>query len=197
MTSGCGVGAGRQRLPQAGQEVGGSGPSVLRQTGQGGQLPGRNVPDLRQPAGTGPGGQTALSAGKLDLGQRPVRCAGCAGGEAGLMVEDGVGPGDAGPGLGAGASESRMCGMIPSGCHSPSGAAWRHWGCATSWTFRAVFTVWPPEPVWTSPAYQDRGRPLNRRCNTRRLPERHNRTCGVPALLGRRIEGLHQPKEDL
>ena len=71
-TSGCGVGAGRQRLPEAGQEVRGSGPSVLRETGQGGQLPGRNVPGLCQPAGTGLGGQRALSAGKLDLGQRPV-----------------------------------------------------------------------------------------------------------------------------
>ena len=51
-TSGGGVGAGRQRLPQAGQEVGGSGPAVLRQTGpEGGQLPGRNVPGLRQSLG--------------------------------------------------------------------------------------------------------------------------------------------------
>ena len=63
---------GRQRLPQAGQEVRGSGPSVLREAGQGGQLPGRNVPGLCQPAGPGLGGQTALSAGELDLGQRPV-----------------------------------------------------------------------------------------------------------------------------
>ena len=43
-----------------------------RETGQGGQLPGRNVPGLRQSVGTGPGGPTALSAGKLDLGPRPV-----------------------------------------------------------------------------------------------------------------------------
>ena len=74
-TSGCGVGAGRQRLPEAGQEVRGSGPSVLRETGQGGQLPGRNVPGLRQPAGPGPGGQTALFPGvkggvKVDPGTR-------------------------------------------------------------------------------------------------------------------------------
>ena len=45
------MGTGRQRLPQAGQEVRGSGPSVLREAGQGGQLPGRNVPGLCQPAG--------------------------------------------------------------------------------------------------------------------------------------------------
>ena len=37
--------------------VRGSGPSVLRETGQGGQLPGRNVPGLRQPVGARLGGQ--------------------------------------------------------------------------------------------------------------------------------------------
>ena len=36
------------------------------------QLPGWNVPGLRQPVGTGPGGQTAVSAGELDLGRCPV-----------------------------------------------------------------------------------------------------------------------------
>ena len=45
---------------------------VLREAGQGGQLPGRNVPGLCQPAGPGLGGQAAVSAGELDLGQRPV-----------------------------------------------------------------------------------------------------------------------------
>ena len=67
-TPGGGVGAGRQRLSQAGQEVGRSGPAVLRQTGQGGQLPGWDVPGLGQSLGTGPGGQRAVSAGELDLG---------------------------------------------------------------------------------------------------------------------------------
>ena len=66
------LGAGRQRLSQAGTEVGGSGPAVLREAGEGGQLPGRNVLGLYQPVGTGPGGQTAVSARELDLGQRPV-----------------------------------------------------------------------------------------------------------------------------
>ena len=51
-----GVGAGRQRLPQAGPEIGGSGPAVLRAVGQGGQLPGWDVLGLRQSLGTGPGG---------------------------------------------------------------------------------------------------------------------------------------------
>ena len=70
--SGRGVGAGRQRLSQAGEEVGGSGPAVLREAGEGGQLPGGDVPGLCQPIGTGIGGQGAVSARELDLGQRPV-----------------------------------------------------------------------------------------------------------------------------
>ena len=59
-------------FPKQGRNVGGSGPAVLREAGEGGQLPGRNVLGLCQPVGTGPGGQTAVSAGELDLGQRPV-----------------------------------------------------------------------------------------------------------------------------
>ena len=70
--TGRGVGAGRQRLSQAGEEVGGSGPAVLREAGEGGQLPGGDVPGLCQPVGTGIGGQGAVSARELDLGQRPV-----------------------------------------------------------------------------------------------------------------------------
>ena len=62
----------RQRLPEAGSEVRESGPAVLREAGQGGQLPGRNVPGLRQFAGTDVSGQRAVSAGELDLGRGPV-----------------------------------------------------------------------------------------------------------------------------
>ena len=54
-------------FPKQGREIGGSGPAVLRQTGQGGQLPGRDVPGLCQPVGTGPGGQTLVSARELDF----------------------------------------------------------------------------------------------------------------------------------
>ena len=57
------------------------------------------------PTGTGSDGQTAVSAGELDLGQRPVRGGGGSEGEAGLPVEDVVGPGDAAAGFGAGPSE--------------------------------------------------------------------------------------------
>ena len=59
-------------FPKAGEEVGGSGPAVLREAGEGGQLPGGDVPGLCQPVGTGIGGQGAVSARELDLGQRPV-----------------------------------------------------------------------------------------------------------------------------
>ena len=48
-------------------------PAVLRQAGQGGQLPGWDVPGLRQPAGPGVGGQAAVSAQELDLRPGPLR----------------------------------------------------------------------------------------------------------------------------
>ena len=59
-------------FPKQGTEVGGSGPAVLREAGEGGQLPGGDVPGLCQPVGAGIGGQGAVSARELDLGQRPV-----------------------------------------------------------------------------------------------------------------------------
>ena len=40
-------------FPKQGRKSVGSGPSVLRQAGQGGQLPGRNVPGLCQPVARG------------------------------------------------------------------------------------------------------------------------------------------------
>ena len=79
----CCVGARRQRLSQAGEEVGGSGPAVLRETGQGGQLPGWDVPGLREPVGPGAGvvslPNQPVSAGELDVGPGPLcggRCTG-------------------------------------------------------------------------------------------------------------------------
>ena len=103
-----GVGVRRQRLSQAGQEVGGSGAAVLRQAGQGGQLPGGDVPGLRQPAGPVVGGQRAVSARELDIGPGPLCGGGCARGAAELPVEDGVGPGAAGASLGVGPPQGRM-----------------------------------------------------------------------------------------
>ena len=89
-----------QRLPQAGQEVGGSWPGRLREIGQGGQLPGGDVPGLRQPAGAHPSGlngccrragpRTKAGAQRQGCRRRPE-----------LPVEDRVGPGAAGAGLGA------------------------------------------------------------------------------------------------
>ena len=107
-TYGGGVGAGRQRLSQAGPEVGGSDPAILRTAGQGGQLPGGDVLGIRESLGPGPGGQAAVPAGELDLGQGPLRCCGSAGREASVPVEDGVGLGDSEAGLGAGPSGGRL-----------------------------------------------------------------------------------------
>ena len=156
-TPGGGVGVRWQRLPQAGQEIGGSGPAVLRQAGQGGQLPGWDVPGLRQPAGPGVGGQAAVSAQELDLRPGPV-C--CAGGPAELPVKDGVGPGDAGAGPGVGLPQGRVgcrrrrlrdVADLPGGTGGPGDAlrAGRSGGT----------TVWPLDPAWTSPEYPGFGRP--------------------------------------
>ena len=46
---------------------------ILRKTGRGGQLPGRNVSGLGQPAGIGPDGLMAFAAGDMGIGQGPVR----------------------------------------------------------------------------------------------------------------------------
>ena len=91
-----------------GQEVSGSDPSVLRETGQGGQLPGRNVPGLYQPVGA------ALVDKGLYLPESWTsdkdRCAAAGAFRtrrswAGLPVEDPIGAGYGGAGLGAGSSE--------------------------------------------------------------------------------------------
>ena len=44
------------------------------------------------------------------------------------------------------------------GIRRPSGRAWRPWGCGTL-DVPSGFTVWPPEPAWTSAEYQGFGRP--------------------------------------
>ena len=97
----------RQRLSQAGEEVGGSGPAVLREAGEGGQLPGGDVPGLCQPVVDGPLVEGAVSArGRWTLWADKDRCeaAGCPsdrnlrqGYRSGLVA----GLGDGGAGTGA------------------------------------------------------------------------------------------------
>ena len=94
---------------------------------------------LTSAPGAGPGGQTAVSAGELGLGQRPVRRGRGAGGETELPVEDRVGLGDAGAGHGARPPQGQVgCWGTPSGCRRPSGTGWRRWGCTTCWTSPAA-----------------------------------------------------------
>ena len=158
---GGGVGVRWQRLPEAGQEIGGSGPAVLRQAGQGGQLPGWDVPGLRQPAGPGVGGQAAVSAQELDLRPGPVWLRRVCRRTGGTTGQRRSWPWScwSGPWSWATSGPSGLPETTPSGCRRPSGRDWRPWGCATCWTFRAAPTVWPLEPAWTSPEYPGFGRP--------------------------------------
>ena len=81
----------RQRLPQAGQEISGSGPAVLRETEEGGKLTGWDVSGLHQPSGPVVGvmrlSNQAVFARKPDLRRRPLCRGGCAGGPAELQIE--------------------------------------------------------------------------------------------------------------
>ena len=193
-----GVGAGRQRLPQAGGEVGGSGSAVLRPAGQGGQLPGRNVPGLRQPAGSGPGGQRALSAGELDRGPRPVPGGRGAGAEAGLPVEDRVGAGAAAAGPGAGPSAGGLgCGDDAFGMSPSFREGLAALGMRYVLDVPAGFTVWPEEPERTSPAYQGRGAPRKPRLKGGQRRTMGERSAELPEAAWREItvaEGSQGPR---
>ena len=65
-------------FPKQGTSVRGGSPAVLREAGQGGQLPGWDVPGLRQPAGAGMVDKGLYLPEMLDLGSGPL----CGGGGA-------------------------------------------------------------------------------------------------------------------
>ena len=90
-----GVGAGR-RFSQAGGEVGGSGPAVLRGVRQDRQLPGWGVSGARGTPGQSAGGQAAVSAPGVDWGRGPLCGGGGASAPTGVPKQDGVGLGDGG-----------------------------------------------------------------------------------------------------
>ena len=152
-----GVGVGRQRLSQAGTEVGGGSPAVLRQAGEGGQLPGGDVPGLRQPAGTGIGGQGAVSARELDL--RPgtgVRAAGVP--EERLSyrskTELALELLERAPGVGPPQGRMGCRGRTPSGCRRPFGRSLAGLGMRYVLDVPGSTPVWPLELAWTSPGSQ-------------------------------------------
>ena len=134
-------------FPKQGRKSAGVARQYWRQAGQGGQLPGWDVPGLRQPAGPGVGGQAACICPRVGpptrtgvlrrvcrrtggtTGQRrswPWRC------WSGSWSWATSGP-------------SGLPETTPSGCRRPSGRDWRPWGCATCWTFRAALRSGP----WT------------------------------------------------
>ena len=113
---------------------------------------------------------------------------GGSGGEAGLPVEDGVGPGDVGVGLGAGPSEGWMgsrghaFGMSPS--FREGLAALGVWYVLD---VPAGFTVWPQEPERTSPAYQGRGAPRKPRLMGGQRRTMEERSDELPGEVWREI----------
>ena len=157
-----GVGVRWQRLPQAGQEIGGSGPAVLRQAGQGGQLPGVGCswPTSARWAGrwwtsgcicprVGPRTRTGVLRRVCRRTGRNYRSKT----ELALeMLERALELGYLKAGVGRRET-------TPSGCRRPSGRDWRPWGCATCWTFRPALRSGRLDPAWTSPEYPGFGRP--------------------------------------
>ena len=192
------MGAGRQRLPQAGPEVRGSGPAVLRQTGEGGQLPGRDVPGLRQPAGP------ALVDKRLYLPESWTsdkdRCeaAGVPEERQGYrsktelaleMVQQALERGHLQAGWVAGDDAFGMSPSFRDGLESL--------GIWYVLDVPAGFTVWPPEPERTSPAYQGRGAPRKPRMVGGQRRTMQERAGAIPEEAWREItvaEGSQGPR---
>ena len=102
----------------------------------------------------------AVSAGELDLGQRPLRVGGCAGGEAGLrwktqlaldMLQGALERGHLQAGW---IAADDAFGISPSFREGLAALGMRY-----VLDVPAGFTVWPPDPAWTSAEYQGLGRP--------------------------------------
>ena len=163
------------------------------------QLPGGDVPGLCQPVGTGIGGQGAVSARELDLGQED-RC------EAAGVPEDRqgyrsktelalemVGPAQERGHLKAGwVAADDAFGMSPS-----FRRAWRPWGCGTCWTFRPALRCGRrslPGPVRS---IRDSGVPANPGCETVSAGPWSSATSSCrrrPGMRSTVIEGSQGPR---
>ena len=154
------MGTGRQRLPQAGQEVRGSGPSVLRQMGKVANCQAGMFLAYVSPLGR------ALVDKRLYLPESWTsdkdRCAAAGVPEerqgyrsktqlALEMLEGALERGHLRAGW---VAADDAFGMSPSFREELAALGMRYVLDVPGGT-----TVWPPEPAWTSPAYQDRGRP--------------------------------------
>ena len=164
-------------FPKQGRKVGGGGPAVLWQVGQGGQLPGRDVPGVCQSLGPGAGGPGALPAGELDIGTMPgVRRRGVpedkrryrSKTELALeLLQRALARGHLKAGCVAG---DDAFGMSPSFRDGLAALGMRY-----VLDVPGNFTFWPVDPEWTSPAYQGFGRPRKPRLRSgqrRTLAER-------------------------
>ena len=173
----------------------------MRQAGQGGQLPGGDVPGLRQPAGSGFGGQRAVSARELDLGSGPL----CGGGDTCGAAEL---PLEACPELAEGTElalelPERALGLG----HLKAGWVAGDDAFGMSPSFREALAalgmryvldvpgstpVWPWEPSWTSPDYPDYpgfGRPRKPRLVEGQRRTMEQRSDELPEKVWREITG--------
>ena len=179
----------------------------MRQAEQGGQLPGGDVPGLRQPAGSGFGGQRAVSARELDLGSGPL----CGGGDSCGAAEL---PLEACPELAEGTElalelPERALGLG----HLKAGWVAGDDAFGMSPSFREALAalgmryvldvpgstpVWPWEPSWTSPDYPGFGRPRKPRLVEGQRRTMEQRSDELPEKVWREItvaQGSQGPRE--
>ena len=186
-------------FPKQGVKSVGVARQYCRPAGQGGQLPGRNVPGLRQPVGSGPGGQRACICRRA--GPRTKTGAQAAGvpeqrqgyrSKTGLALEllqRALERGHLQAGWVAG---DDAFGMSPSFREGLAALGMRY-----VLDVPAGFTVWPEEPERTSPAYQGRGAPRKPRLKGGQRRTMGERSAELPEAAWREItvaEGSQGPR---
>ena len=184
-----GMGAGLQRLSQAGEEIGG-GPGSTAVGWASGPTARPDVPGLSEPAGTGPGvvslSNQPLPAGELDLGGGPL----CGGWDSGGKESTGrrrnrpwrCWSGQWRWAIGGPAVLPRT---TPSTCRRPSATGWQPWECTMSWTFQrglrcGLWSLSGPAPI------PGPGAPRKPRLRAGQRQSMEQRAAAIPERLGGR-----------
>ena len=188
-------------FPKQGRKSVGVARQYCGRLGEGGQLPGGDVPGLCQPVGTGIGGQGAVSARELDLDKDRCEAAGVPEDRQGYrskteLALEMVGRAQERGHLKAGwVAADDAFGMSPS--FREGLAALGMWYVLD---VPSGFTVWPPEPAWTSAEYQGFGRPRKPRLRDGQRRTMEQRSDELPEEAWREItvaEGSQGPRSYL